>query len=47
MIIYSIGCALYKKNGHFTPEEQIELCRMFSSEIEYSDENIYVLFDNL
>lgn len=47
MITYSIGSALYKKQGHFTCEEQIELCRMFSSEIEYSDENIYTLYDEL
>lgn len=47
MLIYSIGSALYKKQCHFTCEEQFELCRIFSSEIEYSDENIYVLFDEL
>lgn len=47
IIIYGIGCVLYKNQVHFTFDEQIELCRMFSSEIEYSDENIYTLYDKL
>lgn len=47
MLIYHLGAAIYNRNGSFTPEEQAELCRMFSAEIEYSDENIYMLFDEL
>ncbi len=46
-IVKSIGTALYNKNGKFTTEEQIDLCRMFSSELEYSDENINLILDEL
>lgn len=47
MLIFCAGAALYEKNKKFTAEDQIELCRMFSCEIEYSDENIYTLYDEL
>ncbi|MBE6738059.1 MAG: hypothetical protein E7566_05365 [Ruminococcaceae bacterium] len=47
MLIFYAGAAIYEKNKKFTLEDQIELCRMFSCEIEYSDENIYVLYDEL
>ncbi len=46
-LIKALGTALYNKNGKFTTEEQIDLCRMFSSEIEYSDENISLILDEL
>ena len=44
-VIKAIGAAIYTENGDFGMEKQAELCRMFSSEIEYSDENLYILFD--
>ncbi|MBR2724770.1 MAG: flagellin lysine-N-methylase [Ruminococcus sp.] len=47
VLIFCAGAAIYEKNKKFTLEDQIELCRMFSCEIEYSDENIYVLYDEL
>ncbi len=47
MMIFYAGAALYEKNKKFTTEDQIELLRMFSCEIEYSDENIYSLYDEL
>lgn len=43
--IYNIGAALWSKNGDFTFEQQIETVRAFSSEIEYSDENLYGVLD--
>ncbi len=46
-IIKTIGAVLWEENKDFTLEDQIELCRMFSSEIEYSDENLYLIFDEL
>ena len=46
-IIKAMGAVLWEKNKEFTLEEQIELCRMFSSEIEYSDENMYIILDEL
>ena len=46
-VIYALGAAIYNKNGDFTLADQIELCRLFSSEIEYSDENLYILLDEM
>lgn len=46
-IIYALGGAMFTKNGDFTFADQVELCRMFSSEIEYSDENVYALLDEM
>jgi len=46
-IIYALGAAQFTKNGDFSFDEQVELCRMFSSEIEYSEENVYSLYDEL
>lgn len=44
-LILFLGAVIYDEHNEFTLEDQIELCRMFSSEIEYSDENLYTLFD--
>ena len=46
-IIYLISAAAYKDKKVFTSQDLIMLCRMYSSEIEYSDENIYLLYDEL
>ncbi len=46
-LLYSLGEALYKTDGEFTFETQVDIARLFSSEIEYSDENLYTLFDIL
>ena len=45
--IRALGAVMFQKNGEFDFETQAQLCRLFSSEIEYSDENIYTLFDIL
>nr|MCR5274600.1 hypothetical protein [Clostridiales bacterium] len=42
-----IGACKYKGTGTFTREDQVELSRMFSSEIEYSDENIDLIYDHI
>lgn len=46
-IIYSIGAVIFAKNKEFSFDSQVEIARMFSSEIEYSDENLYLIFDFL
>ena len=46
-ILEYLGASRLSENGSFTKEEQIELARMFSSEIEYSDENIERITDLL
>lgn len=42
-----IAFCLWSQKGSFTLNDHIELCRMFSCEIEYSDENLYILLDEL
>lgn len=42
-ILHALGALLWTKNKTFTLADQIELARLFSSEIEYSDENLYLL----
>ena len=46
-IIYCLGALIYKKTGKFDFEDQIEIARLFSSEIEYSDENLDMILDEL
>ena len=44
-LVRTLGALIYSKKGSFDLSEQLELIRLFSSEIEYSDENLYTLFD--
>ena len=46
-LIHALGAVLWSQHGLFSFQEQVELVRLFSSEIEYSDENLYILFDEL
>lgn len=46
-LIHALGAVFWSQHGHFSFQEQVELVRLFSSEIEYSDENLYILFDEL
>ncbi len=46
-LLHSLGAAIYHTTGNFDFEAQVELARLFSSEIEYSDENLHTLFDIL
>ncbi len=38
---------MHTDNGETSEELLVELCRMYSCEIEYSDENLYILLDAL
>lgn len=38
---------MHTETSETSKELFIDLCRMYSSEIEYSDENLYILLDNL
>ena len=41
-------CAIREEQlGKLTLEEMAEICRMYSSEIEYSDENIAAVLEEL
>ena len=44
-ILREAGAVQWTKTGSFTFEDQVELARLFSAEIEYSDENLYQLLD--
>ena len=46
-MLYEIAAAVYGAKGCFTFEDHVELCRLFSSEIEYSEENMSLILDDL
>lgn len=46
-LIRRMGELMYITTGDFTTEDQTELCRLFSSEIEYSDENPERIYDEI
>lgn len=46
-LLRALGAFIYSATGDFGFEAQVELARLFSSEIEYSDENLYTLFDTV
>ena len=46
-LIEYLGACRFTENGVFTTEDQIDLMRMFSSEIEYSDENVDLLIEEI
>lgn len=46
-LLYLLGAIAFTENGDFDFEAQVELCRLFSSEIEYSDENLYTILDEI
>jgi lysine-N-methylase len=46
-LIYTLGALIFSKTGKFDFEDQVELVRLFSSEIEYSTDNVEVLMDLL
>ena len=45
LILSSMGAALWTKTGEFHFEDQVELARLFSAEIEYSDDNRFCILD--
>lgn len=46
-VMRAIGAVMYSENRRFVFEDQIEISRMFSSEIEYSQENLDYLLDKM
>ena len=46
-LLYTLGAVIWTNTGLFSFEDQVELARLFSSEIEYSDENLYLILDSL
>lgn len=46
-LLRALGALQFAAEGNFTFADMVELARLFSSEIEYSDENIYILLDEL
>lgn len=47
LVIGRIGCAMWTEKREFSVEDQVELVRMFSSEVEYSEENLDHVLDEL
>ena len=46
-VLHTMGALLWQEKGVFSFDDQVELARLFSSEIEYSDENLDILLDEL
>ena len=46
-LLFSLGALHLLLHGEFTVEDQIELCRLYSAEVEYSDDNMDALFGAL
>jgi len=46
-IIYALGAAEFTEKGELTFDRRVDIARAFSSEIEYSDENLYSIIDSL
>ncbi|MGM9614659.1 MAG: hypothetical protein ACI3W7_03885 [Oscillospiraceae bacterium] len=46
-LLFTLGAIHYETHGAFTPADQQELARMYSAEIEYSEDNLDALFDAL
>ena len=46
-LLHALGAALFTLCGDFTLADQVELARLFSSEIEYCEENLYAIWDEL
>lgn len=46
-LVHTLGAVIFTEKGDFTVDNQIELVRLFSSEIEYSDENLDIILSEL
>ncbi len=46
-LIYAMGAVIFAEKGDFTVDDQLEVMRLFSSEIEYSDENLDIILEKL
>jgi len=47
LLLRALGALQFARTGRFDFEDQVELARLFSAELEYSDENLYILLDAL
>lgn len=47
MVIYTAGAVLYTQTGNYDFEAMCDIARLYSSEIEYSEDNLYTLFDEI
>ena len=46
-MIYLLCAVHYSKNGHISVDDMAEIARVYSSEVEYSDDNMEKLFEVL
>lgn len=46
-LIKAIEAAVFAQKGEFTTEDRLEIMRLFSSEIEYSDENLDIILEKI
>ena len=46
-LLYALGAVQFSRSGDFTFADQVELARLFSAELEYSDENLDLILDEL
>ncbi len=46
-LLYNIGAMIYTITDEFSFESQVDIARMFSTEIEYSDENLHLIFSSI
>ena len=46
-LIRAAGTAIFTKNGSFSCADQLDIIRMYSAEIEYSTDNLYIILDAL
>lgn len=46
-LLAALGTLHERLHGAFTAEDQIGLCRLYSAEVEYSDDNLNALYDAL
>lgn len=47
LLLRGMGAVLWTESKQFSPEQQLELVRLFSSELEYSQENLDTILDIL
>ncbi len=46
-LIYAMGAVAFSQKGDFSTQDQLEIMRLFSSEIEYSDQNLDIILNEL
>ncbi len=47
LTVYAVGAVSFSQKGSFDFEELCETARLYSSEIEYSEDNLYAVFDEI